>query len=76
MQKKNIFIEFLKSFFSFWTVIIIILMLRWLVIEPYVIPSGSMIPTLLIHDHIVISKFSYGVRYPFRKKYLWQRKKP
>lgn len=43
---------------------------RWIGYEPYVIPSGSMIPTLLIHDHIVVSKYSYGLRVPFTKKWL------
>ena len=75
-QKNNLFIEFVKSFFSFFGIIIFILSIRWLLIEPYVIPSGSMIPTLLIHDHIVINKWAYGVRYPFFKKYLWKRTEP
>jgi signal peptidase I len=43
----------------------LVLAFRWLVWEPFVIPSGSMIPTLLINDHIVVSKFTYGVRWPF-----------
>lgn len=43
---------------------------RWGVIEPYVIPSGSMIPSLLIFDHIVVKKFSYGWRYPFSDRWL------
>ena len=37
------------------------------------IPSGSMIPSLLIRDHIAVNKFAYGVRYPFTKKYLWRK---
>ncbi len=76
MKKKNLFIEFVKSFFSFWGIVILILIVRWMFIEPYVIPSRSMVPTLLIHDHIVINKFSYGVRYPFLKKYIWERRSP
>ncbi len=76
MKKKKLLNEFIKSFFSFWGIVILILAVRWLFIEPYVIPSGSMIPTLLVHDHIVISKFSYGIRYPFFKKYIWKRRNP
>ena len=71
--KKNLAIELTKSFFSFWGIIILILSIRWLFIEPYVIPSGSMIPNLLVYDHIVVNKFSYGVRIPFSKRYLWRR---
>ncbi len=55
---------------TFLTPLLLIAILRWLIIEPFVIPSGSMIPTLLVHDHIFVNKLSYGIRYPFSKKYL------
>lgn len=42
-----------------------VLWLRYSVIEPYKIPSGSMIPTLKIGDHIFVNKLSYGLRIPF-----------
>lgn len=45
-------------------VIVIIFFLRSFLIEPYRIPSGSMIPTLYVGDFIVVNKFSYGVRLP------------
>ena len=50
--------------------ILIALTIRWVAIESYVIPSGSMLPTLLIHDHIFINKMLYGVRVPFSKQWL------
>ena len=50
--------------------ILLILGIRWAFFEPYVIPSGSMIPSLLIHDHILVNKFSYGVRLPFSNLWL------
>ncbi len=53
-----------------------ILLFRWALFEPYVIPSGSMLPSLLIHDHIVVNKFTYGLRLPFSKKWIWLRAKP
>src|ERR1700733_10665233 len=56
-----------NSFFSFAGAILAILAFRWLLFEPFVIPSGSMIPTLLIHDHILVSKSAFGVRLPFTK---------
>ncbi|MCY4321048.1 MAG: signal peptidase I [Bdellovibrionaceae bacterium] len=75
-KKKNLFIEMLKSVTSTIGLIFLILFIRWMFIEPFVIPSGSMIPSLLIRDHIVVNKFSYGIRYPFRNKYIWRRSLP
>lgn len=42
-----------------------VLWIRYSIIEPYKIPSGSMIPTLKIGDHIFVNKLSYGLRIPF-----------
>lgn len=50
--------------------IAVALFIRWALIEAYVIPSGSMLPTLLIHDHIFVNKFVYGIRAPFSKKWM------
>ncbi len=70
-----------KFFFSIFdgpvlTIVVLILLFRWAVFEPYVIPSGSMIPSLLIYDHIAVNKFIYGVRMPFSKQWLWHRTQP
>lgn len=56
--------------------LIIIFSFRWLLLEPFVIPSSSMEPTLVIHDHIVVQKFSYGIRLPFGEGWLFNFKKP
>jgi signal peptidase I len=50
--------------------IIIVMFLRSSIIEPYKIPSGSMIPTLFIGDHIFVNKFSYGFKVPFTEFFL------
>ena len=54
----------------------IALTIRWGLIEAYVIPSGSMLPSLLIHDHIFVNKFVYGLRVPFTKKWMVRFKEP
>ncbi len=45
-------------------VIVVVFLLRSFLFEPFKIPSGSMIPTLLINDLILVNKFTYGVRLP------------
>jgi signal peptidase I len=45
--------------------IILALVIRTFVVQAFKIPSGSMIPTLNIGDHILVNKFIYGVRLPF-----------
>ncbi|MBD3609525.1 MAG: signal peptidase I, partial [Gammaproteobacteria bacterium] len=47
---------------AFFPVILIVLVLRSFIVEPFRIPSGSMMPTLLPGDFILVNKFSYGLR--------------
>ncbi len=56
---------FLKYLPSLTMALLLALMLRAFVFEPFRIPSGSMIPTLLVGDHIYVNKFIYGLRIPF-----------
>lgn len=56
--------------------VLVLLTFRWLVFEPYVIPSGSMLPTLQILDFIYVNKFAYGVRLPFSSRWIFERDLP
>jgi len=53
--------EYAKSFFP---VLAIVLVLRSFIIEPFQIPSASMVPTLQVGDYILVNKFRYGLRLP------------
>jgi len=59
--REPVLVEYSRSFFP---VILIVLLLRSFVVEPFRIPSGSMMPTLLVGDFILVNKFSYGLRLP------------
>ncbi|MDD1620667.1 MAG: signal peptidase I [Methylococcaceae bacterium] len=61
VEKEPLMVEYARSFFP---VVLIVLLLRSFLVEPFRIPSGSMMPTLLIGDFILVNKFSYGVRLP------------
>jgi signal peptidase I len=50
--------------------------LRAFVIEAFKIPSGSMIPTLMVGDHIFVNKFSYGPAIPYTHSRLWTHMPP
>jgi signal peptidase I len=59
--KEPVIVEYARSFFP---IILIVLLLRSFLVEPFRIPSNSMMPTLLTGDFILVNKFAYGLRLP------------
>ncbi|MGL4834886.1 MAG: signal peptidase I, partial [Shewanella sp.] len=61
---------------SIFPVIAFVLILRSFIYEPFQIPSGSMMPTLLVGDFILVEKFSYGLKDPVWRTQLVETGKP
>lgn len=68
-----IVVEYAKSFFP---VLLLVVLLRSFVAEPFRIPSGSMMPTLEVGDFILVNKFAYGFRLPVVRKKIFATKDP
>jgi signal peptidase I len=60
-RREPLIVEYSRAFFP---VILISLLVRSFLGEPYRIPSGSMMPTLLVGDFILVNKYAYGLRLP------------
>ena len=61
VNREPLLVEYSKSFFP---VLFVVFVLRSFLVEPFQIPSSSMVPTLLVGDYILVNKFSYGIRLP------------
>ena len=72
-NKKRLLKEYAEAII---TALIFALVIRAYVIQAFKIPSGSMIPTLLIGDHLLVNKFIYGTKIPFTDRRVLIFKKP
>jgi signal peptidase I len=68
-RPENILVEYSRSFFP---VLFFVLIIRSFIFEPFRIPSGSMMPTLLQGDYIFVKKYTYGLRLPVIEKKMLQ----
>jgi len=66
-KKKSLLREYVEAALI---AVFLALFIRTFVIQAYKIPSGSMEPTLLVGDHILVNKFIYGIKIPFISKTL------
>jgi len=71
--REPLLVEYAKSFFP---VILVVFALRSFLVEPFKIPSGSMMPTLLVGDFILVNKYTYGIRLPVINKKIVEMKSP
>ncbi|MFC1821709.1 signal peptidase I [Thermodesulfobacteriota bacterium] len=65
IKKKSTFREYVEAALI---AILLALFIRTFVVQAFKIPSGSMEPTLLIGDHILVNKFLYGIKLPILRK--------
>jgi signal peptidase I len=71
--KEPLLVEYSHAFFP---VLLAVLVLRAFIFEPFRIPSGSMMPTLLVGDFILVNKFTYGLRLPVTHYKITEGDKP
>lgn len=68
MSKSKI-LEWVKSIIL---ALIIALFIRSFFVQAYKIPSGSMIPTLLVGDYLLVNKITFGIRHPIKDDFLYR----
>lgn len=72
-QNKSVVREYIEAIL---VAVLLALFVRTFVVQAFKIPSGSMLPTLQIGDHLLVNKFSYGVKLPFIGTALYSRPGP
>ena len=72
-RQKPVWREYLDSIII---ALVLALFIRAFLVQAFKIPSGSMLETLLIGDHLLVNKFIYGTRIPFTNTYVFQGQQP
>lgn len=67
MKKKSVVREYVEAIVI---AVILALFIRTFIVQAFKIPSGSMLPTLQIGDHLLVNKFIYGIKNPFTDETL------
>ncbi len=70
---EPVVVEYARSFFP---VLFVVFVLRSFLVEPFQIPSSSMVPTLEVGDYILVNKFTYGIRLPVIRTKVWALNEP
>ena len=71
--REPLLVEYSKSFFP---VLLIVFVLRSFLVEPFQIPSSSMVPTLQVGDYILVNKFTFGIRLPVIRTKVFEMENP
>lgn len=73
LAREPVLVEYSRSFFP---VLFLVFFLRSFLVEPFQIPSSSMVPTLQVGDYILVNKFTYGIRLPVVRTKVFELNKP
>ena len=69
-------LKIIKVAKEFFPILLLVFVIRTFIVEPFKIPSGSMMPTLIAGDFIAVNKFSYGLRLPVFNKLIFETGSP
>jgi signal peptidase I len=70
---EPVLVEYARSFFP---VLLVVFVLRSFLVEPFQIPSSSMVPTLQVGDYILVNKYTYGIRLPVTRTKVFDLNQP
>jgi signal peptidase I len=73
VSAEPLYVEYYKYFFP---VLFVVFILRSFIVEPFQIPSPSMVPTLKVGDFILVNKFTYGIRLPVLRTKIFDINQP